>query len=85
MLRKDRRMEGNKIKDVRSPFRVEKAIDDNIINDIRNLSRLKENEAIKNRTTRDIRNIIRLKEQNELIKERIIRDLRNIFWPKKKG
>ena len=52
-------------------------IEDNIINNIKNLFRLRK--EIDNSATKDIRNLFRLKKVNETIKDKIIVDIKTNF------
>ena len=62
-LKKDKKIEGDTIKDVRNLFGLKK-IDDATSKDVRNLFRLiKENQAIKDRRIIDIRNLFEHKEE----------------------
>ena len=58
-------------------FEKDKRIEDNTIEDVRNLFRLKE--EIDDSTNKDIRNLFRLKKENGAIKGKIMRDIRIIF------
>ena len=52
-------------------------IEENIIKDVRNLLRLKE--EINDNTIKDIRNLFSPKKQNKAIKDRMTRDIRSLF------
>ena len=54
-----------------------KKIENNIIQDVRNLFRLKQ--EINDTAIKDIRSLFRLKKENEAIKDRVIRDIKKIF------
>ena len=57
-----------------------KKIENNIIKNVRNLSRLKkEMKSIKSRAIGDVGNLFRLKKDKKPIKNRVIRDIRNLF------
>ena len=61
---KDKKIEGNIIKDVRNLFRLKKEIDDTTVKDIKNIFKLtKEKEANKNRIIKDIRNLFEHEEE----------------------
>ena len=57
--------------------RFEKVKKENIIKEVRNLFRLKE--ETDETTIKDARFPFRLKKENEVVKDRIIRDVRNLF------
>ena len=58
-------------------FKIWKRKEDNIIKDVRNLSRLK-NET-HDTTIKDVRNLFRLSKENKAVKDRVIRDIRKLF------
>ena len=58
-------------------FKIWKRKGDNIIKDVRNLSRLK-NET-HDTTIKDVRNLFRLSKENKAVKDRVIRDIRKLF------
>ena len=65
-LAKDKRIEGNLIKDVRSLLRLKREKDENTVKDRTNLFRLrKETETIKEKTVGDIRNLFELENETE--------------------
>ena len=54
--------------------------EENIVKDVRNLSRLKKlKKETTDTTAKDIRNIFRLEKENEEIEYRVLRDIRNVF------
>ena len=65
-LAKDKRIEGNLIKNVRSLLRLKKERDENTVKDKTNLFRLrKKTETTKEKTVRDIRNLFELENEPE--------------------
>ena len=65
-LAKDKRIEANLIKDVRSLLRLKREKDENTVKDRTNLFRLrKETETIKEKTVGDIRNLFELENETE--------------------
>ena len=58
-----------------------KKIEENVIKDVRNLLRLKQ--EIDDTTVKNIRNLFILQKGDKAIKKRIIRDIRNLFEDKK--
>ena len=60
--------------------------EENIVKDVRNLSRLKKlKKETTDTTAKDIRNIFRLEKENEEIEYRILRDIRKVFWLEKEN
>ena len=57
-----------------------KKIEENVIKDVRNLLRLKQ--EIDDTTIKNIRNLFILQKEDKAIKNRIIRDIRNLFEDK---
>ena len=76
---KDKKIEGNIIKDVKNVLRLKKEMDDNTIKDLSNSFRLKN--KIDDTAVKYIKNLVRLKKwkkESKAIKNRL-RDIRNLL------
>ena len=72
-LEKDKKLEGNIIKDVTNLFKLKKEIDDTAIKNIRNLFRVKkEIEGVEDRVIRYIRNLFEYEEKDYYQSVRVI-------------